>query len=189
MDKGSFKMLRMGNNRFHCGVGKCIKWRGLEASAKTGECNYSAMKRHYEREHPGVTYNLGTANNTETHMLYGRTPVADASSGESGTKILYFGVHAPGCNDGSLCCTKVKMMECPEDLLHDLSKSMRTTVNIAYGHEQEQYESMPHADAPESDWQLIGPKRGSNKEPGHKDGSKGVAAKAAQLAMGVRCKQ
>ena len=34
---------------------------------------------------------------------------------------------------------------------------MRITVKVAYGHEEEQYQSMPHADAPESEWQeLIG---------------------------------
>ena len=174
VNQGSFKMLRMCNNRFHCGYQKCIKWRGLEPNSKTGDCNYSGMQRHYAKEHPGVTYNLGTANNTETHMLYGKTPVADASNGESGTNILYFGVHAPGCNDGSLCCTRVKMMECPEDLLHDLSKSMRTTVNIAYGHEEEEYDSMfnPFAPISEVDKERV-------------ERSRGVAAKAAQLAMGV----
>ena len=61
---------------------------------------------------------------------------------------------------------------------------MRTTVNIAYGHEQEQYESMPHADAPESEWQEL---IESKKE--RVERSRGVAAKAAQLAIGVRSNQ
>ena len=108
VDKGSFKMLRMCNNRFHCGFRKCIKCPGLEPNAKSGDRNYSAMQRHYTKNHPGIVYNLSIANNTKTHMLHGKTPVADASSEESGTKILYFGVHAPGCNDGSLCCTKAE---------------------------------------------------------------------------------
>ena len=61
---------------------------------------------------------------------------------------------------------------------------MRTTVKIAHGHKQEQYESMPRADAPESEWQeLIGSKKERAKR------SRDVAAKAAQVAMGVLSNQ
>lgn len=170
--QGSSKMLRMCNNRFHCGFQECIKWPGLAPIAKTGDCNYSAMRRHYADNHQGIVYNMSVANNTETHMLFGKTPVADASNGESDTNILYFGVHAPGCNDGSLCCTRVKMMECPEDSLHDLSKSMRTTVNIAYGHKQDEGVK---SDTTEDSGQ-------KRQKVGHKAQGREIALKASQIA-------
>ena len=44
-------------------------------NAKTGDCNYSAMQRHYKNKHPGIVYNLSIANNTETHTA--RHPVVE----------------------------------------------------------------------------------------------------------------
>ena len=61
---------------------------------------------------------------------------------------------------------------------------MRTTVNIAYGHEEEQYDSMFDVDAPIFEVQKLFESKKERVER-----SRGVAAKAAQLAMGVRSKQ
>jgi hypothetical protein len=134
-----------------------------------GPCTKEGQRRL--RLHPPNFDNIDSAQNC---LLYASTLTT-----QGGYK--HYGVHAPGCIDGSLCSTDPKMTRCPDNFMAEQSIEMRKTVEENYGHRKVQYMGMDEflkcyeCDTTEDSKQ-------NRQKDGHKAQSREIALKASQIA-------